>query len=217
MTVEQTQHVQLNKANGQLNEASIGWSRQPIVACNVRGRFPRKKKWNYWCVTSPDVLFSATISHIDYAAVMFVYVLDLKTLRFYEQTQLVPLGKGVSMPDNVRESVTYKSKQMEIRMTEEEDQTTLAVVCPNFNGELLKATLLLDRPSQLESLNVVVPWSAKHFQFTSKQPAIPVRGTISWGSKQYEMSPGSAFACLDFGRGVWPYSSTWNWASASGS
>jgi hypothetical protein len=28
--------------------------------------------------------------------------------------------------------------------------------------------------------------------------------------------PGSAFACLDFGRGIWPYRTVWNWAAFSG-
>src|SRR5690606_24660861 len=108
---EITNHVSLSLPNGKLNKESIGWSRKPIIHCNVKGSILRKKKWNYWCVTTPEVLFSATISHIDYAAVMFVYILDLKTLRFNEKTMLVPFGRSVTMPEGVHEPVSYESDE----------------------------------------------------------------------------------------------------------
>lgn len=210
--------INLSLPNGRLNKDSIGWARKPYINSNVKGSFLRKKKWNYWCVTSPDVLFSATISHIDYAAVMFVYILDLKTLNFYEKTALVPLGKKIEMPEGVHESLSYISKEMTIQFIESTDKTEIYVHCPNFNGDgkSLEADLVLERPADYESLNVVVPWSEKHYQFTSKQPTIPATGNIVWEDKTYKIEPNSAFGCLDFGRGIWKYRSTWNWASASG-
>ena len=54
---------------GNLNPEAIGYARKPIIDCNLSGHFMRKKKWNYWCVYGEDILFSATISHLDYAAV----------------------------------------------------------------------------------------------------------------------------------------------------
>lgn len=215
---EITKPVKLCLGNGQLNEEAIGWARTPLIGCNVKGSFLRKKKWNYWCVTSPEVLFSATISHIDYAAVMFVYILDLKTLQFYEKTTLVPLGINIQMPEGAEETVSYNSKEMVIQFKETDRTTVLYVHCPNFNGKgrELKANLFLKRPEHYESLNVVVPWSQKRYQFTSKQPAIPAFGDIVWEDKEYNLSVDEAFGCLDFGRGIWKYHSTWNWASASG-
>lgn len=215
---ELTTPVNLSLKDGTLNKESIGWSRQPLVDCNVKGSFLRKKKWNYWCVTSPDVLFSATISHVDYAAVMFVYILDIKTLKFYEKTTLVPLGRSVLMPTGVHESVSFESREMTIQFKETGQTTSLFVHCPNFNGKGkgLQAEILLERPVEFESLNVVVPWSKERYQFTSKQPTIPATGTIVWEDREYQLNPEKAFGCLDFGRGKWRYSSVWNWASASG-
>ena len=54
---------------GDLNPEAIGFARKPIIDCNLSGHFLRKKKWNYWCVYGEEILFSATISHLDYAAV----------------------------------------------------------------------------------------------------------------------------------------------------
>ena len=216
---EITKAVNLSLWNGRLNEESIGWARMPLINCNVKGSFLRKKKWNYWCVATPDVLFSATISHIDYAAVIFVYILDLKTLIFYERTiTLLPFGLSVKMPDGVHDSVSYESEEMTIRFTDSGQETTIHVLCPNFNGKgkVLEADILLTRPDHYESLNVVVPWSKSRYQFTSKQPAIPAEGKIVWENKEYKLNMEDAFGCLDFGRGIWKYHSTWNWASASG-
>jgi hypothetical protein len=39
---------------------------------------------------------------------------------------------------------------------------------------------------------------------------------VSLGGQSYQLPAGAAFACLDYGRGVWPYRSVWNWGSASG-
>ncbi|WP_419893083.1 DUF2804 domain-containing protein [Oceanobacillus kimchii] len=203
--------------DGRLNDRSLGWAKHPLVQCNVTGSYPRKKKWNYWCVTSPEVLFSATISHIDYAAVMFVYILDLTTKEFYEKTSLIPFGKGVHMPEGVRESLHYDGKDMRIHFDELDESTMLTISIYDFGGgKGLNADIKLSRPDKYESLNVVVPWTQKRFQFTSKQPAIPASGKITWGDKIYSMQSDRAFGCLDFGRGVWKYASNWNWGSASG-
>ena len=52
-------------------------------------------------------LFSATISHLDYAAVCFVYLLDYETQRFYEKQIVLPIGRNVKMPENVLEGVKF--------------------------------------------------------------------------------------------------------------
>ena len=61
---------------GNLNPAAIGYARKPIIDCNLSHHFMRKKKWNYWCVYGEEILFSATISHLDFAAVCFVYFFE---------------------------------------------------------------------------------------------------------------------------------------------
>ncbi len=215
---EITKHTNLCTEDGQLNPDSIGWARQPLIHCNVKGSFLRKKKWNYWCVTSPDFLFSVTISHIDYAAVLFVYILDFKTLEFHEKTVLVPFAKSIHMPEDVRSSVKYEGKELNISFNEDGEDTHIQVQCPNFSGKgkSLLADITLKRPSDYESLNVVVPWSDHRFQFTSKQPAIPTEGTVTWDNKTYICNENESFGCLDYGRGIWRYQSKWNWASASG-
>ncbi len=77
---------------GNLNPASIGFARKPLINSNLSGHMMRKKKWNYWCVYGDEILFSATISHLDYAAVCFVYFLEYETQRYFEKNNHYSIG-----------------------------------------------------------------------------------------------------------------------------
>jgi hypothetical protein len=81
----------------------------------------------------------------------------------------------------------------------------------------LEADVFAARPPGHETLNVVIPWSDTRFQFTSKQNCRPAHGTVVLNGETVPFGPTNhAFACLDYGRGVWPYRCVWNWGSASG-
>ena len=212
---ELTQPVQLCDRKGNLNPTAIGYARQPLIECNLSGHFLRKKKWNYWCVYGEEILFSATISHLDYAAVCFVYFLEYETQRFYEKTITIPLGAKVKMPTTVLESVHYKSNDISISINYLKGATQLSVQCGDFDGDVLAANLMIQHPADDESLNVVIPWNRQTFQFTAKHHTLPTSGTVKIGSKVFEFAEEDSFAVLDYGRGVWPREATWNWAMAS--
>ena len=42
--------------SGRLNPAARGWARQPLLRANLRKAGGRKKKWDYWCVNTPEVV-----------------------------------------------------------------------------------------------------------------------------------------------------------------
>ncbi|MGP4073509.1 DUF2804 domain-containing protein [Piscibacillus sp. B03] len=214
---EITRAVKLCDQKGKLNEESIGWARQPMVYCNVRGSFLRKKKWNYWCMTSREAVFSITVSHLDYAAVIFAYIVDLNEKTYEEQSILLPLGKKVQIPDNVAEPIHFDYKGIRIHIKDVKDTTRLYVHWPNFNeGQALDANFTINKVTEQESLNVTIPWRKSRFQFTSKQVALPSKGEVSWSKGLYHFTGQQSFATLDFGRGKWPYQSKWNWGAASG-
>lgn len=67
-----------------------------------------------------------------------------------------------------------------------------------------------------EALGVVVRWSDRLFQYTVKDVARPLTGTITVDGERHEIPVDEAWAVLDHGRGRWPYSMTWNWGAGSG-
>jgi hypothetical protein len=212
---EITLPVQLCDKSGQLNPQAVGWSRSPLHECNLSGHWPRKKRWNYWAVVSPTHLFSVTLSDVDYLGLPFVYLMDFSTKEFSEKTLLKPFGAGCNLPPTVDGDVIYSDPVMPISMRQTPKGTHLVVRCSDFDGKPLEADLMICQPKDHESLNVVIPWSKKRFQFTSKQNTLPVEGTIKWGDQIIHFNPKDTFACLDFGRGIWPFECFWNWASFS--
>lgn len=207
--------VSLCDSKGNLNPAAIGFARQPIINSNLTGHFMRKKKWNYWCVYGEDILFSATISHLDYAAVCFVYFLDYETQRFFEKTITIPLGQRIHMPSQVLETVKFSNNDMSIQLLHMQRETHMTVTISDFDGELLHADLHIEHPEEDDSLNVVIPWNRQMFQHTAKHHTLPTSGFVKIGDKRYSFNPEESFAVLDYGRGVWPRSANWNWGMAS--
>lgn len=207
--------VLLCDAKGQLNPQAIGYAASPLITSNLSGNYLRKKKWNYWCVFGEEILFSATISHMDYAAVCFVYIFHYESQRFVEKTVTIPLGRAVQMSDQVYGTVHAETNDMTLRFTGHKSHTTLEVDITDFDGEPLKARLHIDHPTDHESLNVVIPWDRKQFQFTAKHHTLPTSGTVQLGEQLYTFDPLEHLAVLDYGRGIWPRSATWNWGFAS--
>jgi hypothetical protein len=212
---ELTQPVDLCDSRGNLNPAAVGWSRRPLHRCNLKGHWPRKKRWNYWAIVSPTHLFSVTLSDVDYLGLPFIYLLDFNTKAFTEKTLLKPFAAGVDLPPVVDADVVYNDPAMPIVMLQNERGVQLKVSCPDFEGKPLQVDLQVEYPENHESLNVVIPWSEKRFQFTSKQNTLPARGVIEWGEERIIFDQSDTFACLDFGRGIWPFECFWNWSSFS--
>ena len=200
---------------GNLNPEAIGYARKPIIDCNLSGHFMRKKKWNYWCVYGEDILFSATISHLDYAAVCFVYFLEYETQRYFEKTVLIPLGTKVKMSTQVLETVSFANSELRIHISHFDGDTHLSVICPDFDGEHLQAELTIHHPAADDSLNVVIPWNRQTFQFTAKHHTLPTTGTVKIGNRRYTFNEEESYSVLDYGRGIWPREATWNWGMAS--
>lgn len=55
-----------------------------------------------------------------------------------------------------------------------------------------------------------------HFYFNQKINCLRASGWVSVRGQRREFEPETAFAVLDWGRGVWTYHNTWYWGSASG-
>jgi hypothetical protein len=191
--LELTAPVNLCDANGRLNPAAVGWSRRPLHACNLQGAWPRKKRWNYWCVTTDQHLFSVTLSDLDYAGMAFAYFLEFETGRFHELTVMTPFGSGMNLPDTVEGSMRFQHKSLTCALTEQPGGVRIQVESPNFGGAPLAAELLVTRPDDAESMNVVIPWSRRRFEFTSKQPCLPAAGRFPWAAALRASTLGGAF------------------------
>ncbi|MEP7216810.1 MAG: DUF2804 domain-containing protein, partial [Anaerolineaceae bacterium] len=200
--------------DGRFNPAATGWSRHPLHTCNLPASMERKKKWNYWAVTSNDLLFSATIADMERLQMCGAYFYDRRTQRHIDMAVSVAPGT-IGIPETVSGDMVIEHPALRVALTDAGTGTRIRVDAGNFRGLPLKVDILVERPSGHETLNVVIPWNDLQTQFTSKQNTLPASGYIQLGDERFELAA-PAFGCLDYGRGVWPLHTTWNWGAASG-
>jgi len=120
------------------------------------------------------------------------------------------------MPEHVERSVRFRGRSMDYANLTDGDAMKVDCTAKGKDGQPIRADFVVRKPPGQESLNIVVPWSAARFQLNSKHNTLPCEGTIQIGDARYAMDPTECHAVQDFGRGVWPYRSFWNWGVATG-
>lgn len=220
---ELTEPQSLCDPQGLLNPAARGWARQPLLRGALPGPFLRRKRWNFVFVSHPEVLLAAALSNADYAGLAFVWLYDRKRQRFLELEHLAPLGYGIRLGDTLDEPAEFDSGRLRIAWRSEPTARQLEVraSAPRMKGSdaplelrlhIARATALQDD----ESLNLVVPWSERRYNYTGKLVALRAEGELIAGGMQYKLGAEETLASIDFTRGLWPYHTQWRWACGAG-
>jgi len=225
MQTELTQPGNLLDPVGSLSQ--VGWSRQPLLDCNLENarfyalrslqRF-RMKRWDYYAVFTPRRFFSATIADLGYAGNIFVYTLDFITGDLHEEGLVIPLSRGIILPRNSTAGdarFANRRASLDFRLTP--TGRRILVSWPDFHSRRgIQADILLHCSPEHESMNIVIPIGKRRFYHNRKINCLPAEGVLHYGDVSEKLNPSDCLGSLDWGRGVWEYSSFWNWASASG-
>jgi hypothetical protein len=223
---ELTEPVDLCTSDGRrLAAAAVGFSRVPLHRANLRGRWGRTKRWDYWAILAGDLVVSCVYADVDYLGLSDVWWVDLTSGRTGGRSIGTPLARGFELPDIPGTApLRARGRKFSLDLTDDADGTTRVVATwrePDGRPATLRATI--DLPPGHESLNVVIPWSERTFQYTSKHQARPAHGVLEVGDERraFGGAAGSgtgseAWGVLDVGRGRWPYSTNWNWGGGAG-
>ncbi|MEW6526179.1 MAG: DUF2804 domain-containing protein [Spirochaetota bacterium] len=175
----------------------------------------RIKEWDYYGITTKDYFVSATISHIGYAGLVFVYFIDFKTKQYIEDTLITPLGKGFTLGRSSDDDSYFKKDDITFAFRKKGIEREIYVSWPQFGkGKGFHAHWII-RQTPHDSIVMMTPIGKKRFYYNQKINCMPARGAFLLGEQEYGFDFGKALATLDWGRGVWEYKSFWNWASAS--
>ena len=218
---ELTAAVDLCTADGKrLNPAARGWSRSPLHRANLVGAWGRTKRWDYWAVLAGDLVLAVTYADVDYLGIATVWWYDLQTGLTGGHEANVPFAKGIELPERPgTEPLRFHSSGLDLDLVDEPRGTRITAGWTEAGGRPAELDCWVDQPLGHESLNVVIPWSDRRFQFTSKHQARPARGTLTIGDdiRRFGRVVGrEAWGVLDVGRGRWPYSTRWNWGGGAG-
>lgn len=218
---EVTRPVELCDPGGRnLNIDAVGWSRLPLHDCNLSGKWGRTKRWDYWAVLAPGMAVAVTYADVDYLGMASIWWADLETGASGGRDGTVPLARGISLPDRPgTEPLTHRGRKSQVDITDDERGTSITATWTELDGREGELDLLVELTEGHESLNVVIPWSRRRFQYTSKHQARPANGTLRVGDEVRTIGgtgDDAAWGVLDVGRGRWPYATRWNWGGGAG-
>lgn len=202
--------------SGELNPDAKGFTRKPLHTCNLFGHWPRKKKWNWWGVGDGRRFLSLVLADLDYMGLAGMAWIDLEADTCLEWEVPLPLAMGLRLKEKVHDEARFRGPGIDIRLEPVAAGVHVRLSGYRVNQPSLRADLLIRQPPELESLGVVIPWDDSHFQYTSKHNSMPATGRVQVGQDVYHFPEGESFGFQDFGRGIWPYQTHWNWATGVG-
>jgi hypothetical protein len=175
------------------------------------------KEWDYYGITGKDFFFSATVSNLGYAGMLFVYYIDFNDKTYIEKSIITPFGKGCDLPGTTATGdVMFKDDTASIIFIRGEKTRGLRVNWKRFSGTSpLAAEIVLHQRPEADSIVMTTPIGKKRFYYNQKINCMPAEGEVRFGRRTHVFGRREALGTLDWGRGVWEYSSFWNWASAS--
>jgi hypothetical protein len=149
---------------------------------------------------------------------VFAYLIDFKSSKVVERSAAAPFGRGVRLPrSSVEGDVSFSPGGRSVSFRKRPGRRDISVRWPRFgkSGDL-SAEISLSEPEGRRSIVMATLISDRRFYYNVKTPAMPAEGEVRLGSSAIRFTPADSFAVLDWGRGVWPYRTFWNWASAQG-
>ena len=210
----------LNEAGG-LSEA--GWARSLIKdyrRADIKAKGFRIKEWDYYLIANDHFGLALTIADNSYMSMVSASFLNFDERSEITRSVIKPFSFGkLKLPETSDQGDTeYLDGTVEMRFLNGGARRRLITHYLNFDGsDALDAEILLEeRPK--DSLVIATPYEEdeKAFYYNQKIPCMPAEGRVRIGRKTWTFDPIDSFAVLDWGRGVWTYSNTWYWSSASG-
>ena len=201
-----------------------GWATEEVrkyERAAIRAGKLRIKEWDYYCVLTPNYGLALTVADNGYLGFLGVSWMDLKSRTAINDAAVLPWPMGkMRLPESADAGDIEQSHPsgMRLRFGHEPGGRRLTVEAPNFGrGTGLKGELWLEQPP-MDRMVIATPFpkAPKAFYYNQKINCMPASGSIAIGSETFDFEPQSAYGVLDWGRGVWTYSNTWYWGSASG-
>lgn len=217
---------------GRLEQA--GWAAAEIRSYDrtrISASRLRIKEWDYYCLisdrsgTDPSgpagpVGLAVTVADNGYLGLVGVSWLDLAAGTEVTENKLIPFPLGrMRMPSTADAGdVVVHRGALRVEFRHETGRRRLIIDHPDFDaGRGLSGELLLESPAD-DRMVIATPFprASKAFYYNQKINCLPAAGTLTVRGVRHEFDGASAFAVLDWGRGVWTYDNTWYWGSASG-
>ena len=214
---------ELLDAKGHLVER--GWAASEVrrydrAAIGVAHDDPAIKEWDYYAILTPDFGLALTVADNGHMGFLGVSWMAFQARRFVNGGVGLPAPHGaMNLPSSADAGdIAHVHPKMEIAFRFAPGGRVLTVDAPDFDkGAGISGEIVLAQPP-MDRMVIATPFAeqATAFYYNQKINCMPASGHVIYAGQRYQFAPTSAFAVLDWGRGVWTYDNTWYWGSASG-
>ena len=238
---EITEYGNLLTAEGEVREP--GWARKQMLTYNredINALGVQIKEWDYYAISGCGRNFVLTISDVGYFGMVSSSIITNWYEGSGENTSLFNdiavrlLSSGnMNLPrDIMNGTIDVTEGKASAKVTATPDGNRHIQVTWDEYGSMdkdnfiakfgalgMSADLVLYHDPNSDHIMVATPFenSKSQFYFNQKINTMRVKGTLIVGQiKMVYDDDNVGLAVLDWGRGVWPYSDSWIWASASG-
>ena len=199
-----------------------GYALSPILTyCRKDvARKLRLKEWDYYLIYNQKYAVALTVAQSVNIVLLSASFIDFsKAAEKTKSLFRIVSRKKFCMPESsVEGDILYQDSEVNLSFKQEATARKLNFKIKNFdNGTKFDASLELRREPK-DSMVIATPFNEdpKDFYYNRKIIGMKAYGTVRYNGNNYNFLPMDTSAILDWGRGVWPYRTTWFWGVGQG-
>lgn len=198
-----------------------GYATYPILDYNRReaAKKHRLKEWDYYLIYNREYAVGLTVGKSLNLLLISVSMMDLVNKKEITKTTLKTVPGSFHMPrTSVKGDILYQDRHLQVSFRIENNIRLLLLKnSKNANSSDLDLSLVLYNEPK-DSMVIATPFkdNDKAFYYNRKIIGMRASGYVRYKDQTYMFSPVSSFGLLDWGRGIWPYKTTWYWSAAQG-
>lgn len=186
------------------------------VESAYRQRF-RLKSWQYMTAVSDELFVAFVVGTAGFAGNGFIYAADLSSKRLYKRFAITPLSIGTTVqPTSTAGTHAFRTRGLEISLQSRNGGRAVAARIDGTSAdhERIEARLDFDSGAN-DHLAICVPLPGGRWNYTHKQMAFAVSGTVTLDGKAFHFKPGS-FGTMDFTKMYALRHAVWKWVALCG-
>lgn len=206
--------------NGELIQK--GYALSPLLTY-CRKDVARKlhlKEWDYYLIYNQYYAVALTVGQsVNFVLFSASFIDFSKTTERTKSLLRIVSRKKLRMPESsVEGDIVYQSSDVHVSFKLEAMSRQINFTINDFaNGTEFEASFEL-RMEPKDSMVIATPFNEnrKAFYYNRKIIGMKAYGIVRYNGNDYTFLPTDTFAILDWGRGVWPYRTTWFWGAGQG-
>lgn len=200
---------------GNLNEAGYATSLiKEYQRSQIKGLKTRIKEWDYYAFLNEDFGICLTLADNSYMSLASISFLDFKNKKYVTKSSMKFFSFGKLKLPSTSEigDVIYQDKKVGIAFLNDGKERIIKANFKHFlDNKDLNLELAVKRTNQ-NSMVIATPFKKKkHFYYNQKINLLQANGYFTIGEEKFTVNDN--LGVMDWGRGVWTYDNTWNWAS----